>query len=101
MIPLLGAAAETLFGGLKDRQHVVADCFRRQPLEPRRVSQRLEAQTGDRRDAVAADQQGRVHPGETVDEAGAEERGGELRTTFDKEAGDATLAEHPERQSKV
>src|SRR5437899_8522169 len=90
-----------LFGGLEDRQHVFADHFHRHSLEPRSVSQRLEGEAGDRRDAVTTDQQGRMHPGETVDEAGTEEGGGELRTTFDKEAGDAALAERPERQGEV
>ena len=77
------------------RQHIVADRFGRDPLEARSIGQCRAAESGDRRDAVAADQQRRVKPDEAVDQFEAQQRGGQARRRPRREAGSCRARRAP------
>ena len=70
-------------------------------VEPRRLGQRAEAERGDRRHAVAAEQQRRVQPDEAVHQRGAQQRSGEPAAAFDEQPGQAALAEPPQRVAQI
>src|SRR5262245_45371990 len=83
--PKLFLSRLLLFADPEDRQYVLTNRFHRQALKSRGAGQLSDAETGNRRDSVAADQQRSVDPGEAVDEPGTAEGGGEPGPALDKE----------------
>src|SRR6266436_9616416 len=92
---------DLLFADPEDRQHVRTDRFHRHALKSRRVGQLGEAEAANRRNAVAANQQRSMDPGEAVDEPGTEEGRGEFGAPFDEEPRDAAVTEHCESCGEV
>ena len=68
-------------------EQIAADRLRRHRREARRAVEGVEAERGDRRDAVAADQQRRVQPYQAIDQPGAQQRRGEAAAALDQQPG--------------
>ncbi len=85
----------------KCRQHILADGLGRDALEGWGGGEEIETEIGDGRDAVAADQQRGVHPGETIDQAGLQQRRGKTGAALDQQPGNATGSKSAERSGKA
>src|SRR6266851_4069658 len=82
-------------------QDILAGFYRLAACEAGRVDKTLEAESGDRRDAVAADQARRAEPGEAIDQAIAQQRGGEMRAALGEHPRHAARAERPQPRRHV
>jgi hypothetical protein len=85
----------------KNGQYIASDRLRRQALETGRIRQDVEPNTSNTWNPVISDQHRRVHPDEPIDEAGAQQRGGEPSSALYEKPRDAAVAERGEGRTEV
>src|SRR5690242_11421371 len=85
----------------EDRQHILADRFAREALEAGHFGQGARPEVADRRDAAAAEENGRVKPYQPVDELCMQQCRGEPAATLDEKPGEALLAEKAKGAGEV
>jgi hypothetical protein len=85
----------------KHGQYIASNRLRRQAFETGRIRQDVEPNTGNTGNPVISDQDRRVHPDEPIDEAGAQQRGGEPSSALYEKPRDAAVAERSEGRIEV
>lgn len=85
----------------KHGQYIASNRLRRQAFEAGCIRQDVEPNTSNTGNPVISDQHRRVHPDEPVDEAGAQQRGGEPSSALYEKPRDAPVAECREGRTEV